>query len=453
MFFPLRFSVLAAISFSLMSCGSVPDVPYLQKSGHALNPPSDMALSFEEYVAKNTAEIRAAMQGRQDPTVFQGNYSLEDAVSMRAPYSIPIDTAVCPGGTGGEDKGFLLIHGLTDSPYLMKGLAESMRKVYPCSTIRAIVLPGHSTIPGDSNHSKDWDDSNDSELMTHKKWLQSTHYGIRSFDSVEHVTSLYVLTFSTGAPLLINHLSQYKEEKVKGAVLISAAIKAKSKAAFLAPIAQYIVPWSTVYAEEDAVRYETFSTHAAAEFYWLTKDLLDSEYQFQLPLFIAISADDNTVSAEAALEYFCDAATSNKKMIWYQHRGTDERLDSFAGGQGDCQKDILVREAEALKLPDYYKSFSHTSLSVPSSDPHYGLDGAYKQCKDYFGDIDDVSQPEKYLSCQRANVPDYVIGETTKSFKAKYSDKLIRRGVYNPDYPFMEQQIIKFIESIKASGQ
>lgn len=444
----LRLTILAAVLFSSVSCGSVPDTAYLEKSGHALNPP-DKQLSFDDYVAQSKADIRAAMQGRLDPKVFQGDYKdkLEKSVEMRAPYSIDINSALCPGVIGGEDKGFLLIHGLTDSPYLMKGLAKSLRKAYSCSTIRAIVLPGHSTIPGDSNHSADWDDSNDDDLMTHDKWLESTKYGIDSFNSLEQVESLYVLTFSTGAPLLINHLSKYKEEKLKGAVLISAAIKAKSRAAFLAPVAQYVRPWDKVYPEEDAVRYETFSTHAAAEFYWLTKDLLDDEYQFELPLYIVISADDDTVSAEAALKYFCAAKTDNKKMLWYQYGESEDPLDSFKLGRGECGDDIITREVgkDGFILPDYYKSFSHTSLSVPEDDKHYGKDGAYRQCKDYFeaGDL------TKFAKCKDATNTNYVIGEITDKFKKANKGKSIRRGVYNPDYPFMEKQILEFIESVE----
>ena len=445
-----QLSILAVTLFCLSSCGSVANIPYLEKSGHALNPPTDMEMSFDKYIAQSTADIRAAMKGRQDPAMFQGDYAeqLDKAVSMRAPFSLPIDDSVCPGGTGGDEKGFLLIHGLTDSPYLMKGLALSMRKAYPCAVIRAIVLPGHSTIPGDSNHTKDGDDSNDHELMTHDKWLTSTEYGIRSFDQEDSVTSVYVLTFSTGAPLLINHLANRNrpEEKVKGAVLISAAIKAKSKLAFLAPIAQYVVPWSTVYPEEDAVRYETFSTHAAAEFYWLTKDLLDDKYQFKLPLFIAMSADDNTVSAQAALEYFCAAETNNKKMIWYQYAWSEEPLESFKLGQGPCANNITVREAgdEGVVLTPNYVSFSHTSLSVPPWDPHYGVDGDYRQCKDYFR----KEEFEKYAQCKDPKATNYLIGETTDKLYSDNKAKLIRRGVYNPDYAFMEAQVIEFIENI-----
>ncbi|BFT30681.1 hypothetical protein D210916BOD24_18570 [Alteromonas sp. D210916BOD_24] len=442
----LRHTILLVVLFCTISCGSVSDVSYLKKSGYALTPPSDVTIDFDEYVAQNKANIKAAMLNRQDPAVFQGNYDLEDAVDLRAPYSINIDSAVCPKGVAGEDKGFLLIHGLTDSPYLMKGLAQSLRKAYPCSIIRAIVLPGHSTIPGDANHSKDWDDANDHQLMTHKKWLESTNYGIRSFDKEEHVTSLYVLTFSTGAPLLINHVSKYEEPKLKGAVFISAAVKAKSKAAFLAPVAQYLVPWSVVYPEEDAVRYETFSTHAAAEFYWLTKDLLNDQYRFPLPLFVAISADDNTVSAEAALSYFCAAKTDNKKMIWYQYAKSEEPLDSFKLGRSACRDDIIEREIgkNGFELPSYYKSFSHTALSVPESDPHYGINGAYRQCKNYFMD----DKLDLFTQCKDPKEHNYLIGETTKRFYNDNKGKLIRRGVYNPDYPFMEKQILSFIDSI-----
>ncbi len=316
-----------------LGCSSGPRPIYLEESGNGLQPPSpptppkNELIPFDEYVQTNTQQIREAMQGRLDPSKFQGDYTLEDAVEFRAPFEVPIDDAMCPEGVdaGGSNKGFLLIHGLTDSPYLMRGLAASTRAKFPCAVIRAVVLPGHSTVPGDSNL------SDKPTEMTYRQWLATTRYGIRSFDDIDEVDSLYVMTFSTGAPLLINHIAGLKnpEKKLKGAVMISAAIKAKNRLAFLAPAVQYFVPWSTVFPEEDAVRYETFSTHAAAEFYKLTKNLLDKKYRFKLPLFIAISADDDTVSAEAALKYFCSAETDTKRMVWYQHADTNKRLFAF----------------------------------------------------------------------------------------------------------------------------
>ena len=434
-----------------LGCSSGPRPIYLEESGNGLQPPSpptppkNELIPFDEYVQTNTQQIREAMQGRLDPSKFQGDYTLEDAVEFRAPFEVPIDDAMCPEGVdaGGSNKGFLLIHGLTDSPYLMRGLAASTRAKFPCAVIRAVVLPGHSTVPGDSNL------SDKPTEMTYRQWLATTRYGIRSFDDIDEVDSLYVMTFSTGAPLLINHIAGLKnpEEKLKGAVMISAAIKAKNRLAFLAPAVQYFVPWSTVFPEEDAVRYETFSTHAAAEFYKLTKNLLDEKYRFKLPLFIAISADDDTVSAEAALKYFCSAETDTKRMVWYQHADTNkkEKLAYFDEGKGACKQNIFVREAEEIGLPDYYKSFAHTALSVPPSDPHYGVNGAYKQCKHYFEDKDF----KEFEECKRAVLPSFVVGETTDSFKERYGGiKSIRRGVYNPDYETMETEIFSFIGSI-----
>lgn len=434
-----------------LGCSSGPRPIYLEESGNGLQPPSpptppkNEAIPFDVYVQTNTQQIREAMKGRLDPSKFQGVYTLEDAVEFRAPFEVPIDDVMCPEGVdaGGSNKGFLLIHGLTDSPYLMRGLAASTRAKFPCAVIRAVVLPGHSTVPGDSNL------SDKPTEMTYKQWLATTRYGIRSFDEIDEVDSLYVMTFSTGAPLLINHIADLKspEKKLKGAVMISAAIKAKNRLAFLAPAVQYFVPWSTVFPEEDAVRYETFSTHAAAEFYKLTKNLLDKKYRFKLPLFIAISADDDTVSAEAALKYFCSAETDTKRMVWYQHADTNkkEKLAYFDEGQGACKQNIIVREAEEIGLPDYYKSFAHTALSVPPSDPHYGVNGAYKQCKHYFED----KKLQKFEECKSAVLPSFVVGETTDSFKERYGAiKSIRRGVYNPDYETMETEIFSFIGSI-----
>lgn len=421
---------------------------YLEPSGQALRPPAD-DMSFSEYVSTNKQAILSVLKSKH-PNNFQGDYTLEEAAELRAPFEWPIASdSQCASGIGGADKGFLLIHGLTDSPYLMRSMAKSIRGEYPCAVIRAIILPGHGTIPGDSV---------DTEVMTHENWIKAATYGFRSFDDPTlGVESVYAVTFSTGAPVVVNHLfeitqdkqqfdSQYKdgiaEPKLKGAVFLSAAIKAATRGAIFSPILRHIWPWLNKHNEQDAVRYESFSTHAGAEFYLLTKDMHGDSFQFQRPLFVVISADDATVSPGDALKYFCNADTKNKQMIWYEsNANTKKKLADYKVNH-ECLQNITVRVAEDVAT-DYYKQFAHTALSVDPDDPHYGVTGAYKQCKGYF-DMDEPANAD-FTECVNAKLPDYVIGEPRKLEDSEFK----RRGIYNPDYAFMEARILAFIDSIE----
>jgi esterase/lipase len=419
---------------------------YLQRSGSAVSPPP-VNIPFEDYVNNTEAQILSVLTEKQTPSHYQHNqgsgYTQAVAAKMRAPFQIPANaTTRCTDGDSGANKGFLLVHGLTDSPYLMTGLAASVHNQYPCALIRAIVLPGHSTIPGDTLSSKD---------MTYQKWQEATAYGVSSFDKMDDIRSVYVLSFSTGAPLLIRHIKEHENDntKIKGAVFISAAIKAKNKWAFSASFLQHFIDWTDLHNEQDAARYESFSFHAGAEFYELTTVLDKDQYQFTLPLFVAISADDTTVSAEAALNYFCAAKNPIKKLIWYEYADSKEPLSNFAGNIGDCRKDITVRTPkDVVNIPSQYVSFSHTSLSMPPNDDHYGVNGNYKQCKDYY----DFDKPEsqEFTGCVKAEGDHYIVGEGTKELKAYAKDKGLywRRGTYNADYDFMVEQIISFLGSL-----
>ena len=269
-------AIVIILSVSLVA-GCTHTESYLQRSDNAVSPPP-VNIPFEDYVKNTQAQILSVLTEKQTPSHYQGSgYTQAVAAKMRAPFQIPADaTTRCTDSDSGAHKGFLLVHDLTDSPYLMTGLAASVQKHYPCALIRAIVLPGHSTIPGDSLSSKD---------MTYQKWQEATAYGVSSFDNMDDIQSVYVLSFSTGAPLLIRYIKERKNQstKIKGAVFISAAIKAKNKWAFAASFLQHFMDWTDLHNEQDAARYESFSFHAGAEFYKLTKVLDKDQYQFTLP--------------------------------------------------------------------------------------------------------------------------------------------------------------------------
>ena len=101
---------LLILAFNITACGSVPD--YLEPSGQALRPPAD-DMSFSEYVSTNKQAILSVLKSKH-PNNFQGDYTLEEAAELRAPFEWPIASdSQCASGIGGADKGFLLIHGLT----------------------------------------------------------------------------------------------------------------------------------------------------------------------------------------------------------------------------------------------------------------------------------------------------------------------------------------------------
>ena len=380
--------------------------------------------TFTEYVSRNEERIRAVLAQSYyalNSEPFGPGYPLERVVQMRAPYELLPDPQRCGQGAGqpGAGLGFLLIHGLTDSPYLLRGMSASLTERYPCAIVRGLLLPGHGTQPGDSLE------------MRHEDWLRVTEFGVDSFRG--QVEALYMVGFSTGTSLSVRYVDEHRDDTlVRGLIMLSPALAARSSSAYLAPYLRWFSDWLGAEAEHDAARYESFSVNAGAEFYLLTRELTRAEFEpLPVPVFMAGSGDDTTVNIEAAREFFCSKTpVGPSRMLWYSATATGS--DPVASCPG-----LQVLPAEAPEQRVY--SLSHTSISVPPEDPHYGFDGAYSICLHY-GD-----GTPNFNSCVNDDAQT-VYGERNLGSEGRFEGKLIRRGSFNPHYAVMFDAIACFID-------
>lgn len=410
---------LLALLGVLMACTSTADSPLHRASGSEAWIPTPGA-PFADYVAQNETRIRQVLStyhysAQAEP--FGPGYPLERAVAMRSPYELRNPQAVCPQSEGAR-QGFLLIHGLTDSPYLLRGIAASLLDEFPCALIRGLLLPGHGTVPGDTL------------AMRHAEWLQVTQYGVDSFRG--EVDALYMVGFSTGTSLSVRYADAHREDALlKGLIMLSPALAARSESAWLSPYARWFTAWLGREAERDAARYESFSMNAGAEFHLLTRQLTDPDFApLQVPVFMAGSGDDTTVNMEAARAFFCSKTPADARhMLWYRAAATGSDPVAECAGL-----EVVAAEAPAQRVV----SLSHTSISVPPEDPHYGLDGAYAICLQY-GD----GSPD-YLTC-RNDPAQTVYGERNLGSEGRHEGKLIRRGSFNPHYDAMFAAMTCFI--------
>ncbi|CAK8717427.1 esterase [Candidatus Electrothrix aarhusensis] len=435
MILPKSRTVLSLTCLTLLTaCGG--KEKYLEPTGKAAFVP-ESTVEFSQYVhnsRKNIENILNEVRPNENKESYLGKYTNEEAAAMRSPFQVESDRSQCNGMSKGNEKGFLLIHGLTDSPYLMSSISDSLAKEYPCSLIRAVLLPGHGTVVGDSlnMHNEDW-----------KKIVQ---YGVDSFKHVDRVTDLYVAGFSTGTSLAIDYMQQNpsqrgtdRDDKIKGMILLSTAVKAKSKFACLSPLVSYVKDWMSVFHERDAARYESFSYNAGAEFYDLTKDMANPEYALDIPVLMAVSADDATVDARAAREFFCYSKNVKRRaLIWYQsfYPEINAEINSKDTPELMCENIVEVRPKD---LDPQYKTLNiaHTAISIRPEDAHYGINGKYHNCKKY----DSEKTMDQFYACQ-SNTSDYFFGEKNlEDSEGRY----FRRGTFNPDYKNLEARILCFV--------
>jgi len=379
--------------------------------------------SFDYYIEQNKQRIRAALSEHffsKQETPFGSDYTLEEVVQMRAPFQIPESGQTCNDPRAGSGKGFILVHGLSDSPYLLSAVARSLSDFYPCALIRTLLTPGHGTVPGD--------------LMRVKRddWEKATAFGIEGFPA--SVNELYMVGYSNGSSLLLSYMDQHRtDESLKGLILLSPGLKADDWRIYLAPYLHRVVKWINTESDEDAAKYESFATNAAAEFHKLTREVTHPDFPpVDVPVFMAMSSDDMTVKNITAVDFFCNKVNNNhRRLLWYRSENT--AISPSISCEGLDVVDVSIDNPRFI-------SHSHVSITMPISDPHYGIDGNYSSCLVY------SDEPIRFAECKSNNI-ETVYGELSiLDDDDLYQGKLVRRTTFNPLYDEMMIGVRCFID-------
>lgn len=437
--------LLPLITTCITACAG--NDPLFKPTGQASFVPDDR-VPFTEYVQDSRANIEQVLnEVRPDngDRTYLGGYINAQAAAMRSPFQVPANEEErCGDMTKGAGKGFLLIHGLIDSPYLLHSIRDSLHRQYPCALIRAVLLPGDGTVVGDSLE------------MDHQDWQHIVEYGIKGFQEDDRISTLYLVGFSAGTSLAVDYMKTHpatdateRADKIHGLVLLSASVKAKSRFAFLSSFFNLFADWLNRSEEEDAARYESFSYQAGAEFYTLTRGMVDPEYALKVPVLMAASADDATVDAEAARRFFCfSGGTDRQVLLWYQ--SADPVVNARIAQTADLQcRNIL--EVPLADIPKEFRTVNLSHLAVPISpdDPHYGLHGRYRHCGKY------ASSPTDLAAC-RDDAENNLFGEDNveelpADLKPEY--RTLRRGTFNPLYKQLEAMLFCFTDDACSTAE
>jgi len=305
-------------------------------------------------------------------------------------------------------RGVLLTHGLSDSPYHMRYLAEFFQR--NGFRVMAVLLPGHGTQPGDLLDVC-WQD-----------WAEAVAYGAGCL--AEEVDEVYLAGFSAGAALSLQQAA--KDRRVRGLFLFSPALEISSRArrASLHGLYSWLLPrsaWLNVLPDRDLYKYESFCMNAVVQMWRLTQALPKGE--LQIPLFAVASADDATVVSDAALGLMERGRHTLRQLVWYAAEDPQQADVEWVNS--------VMPEKRIL-------SGAHTAIVIPPSDPHYGEAGEYVNCLHYFGEGDGC-----YSACQSAQA--VWQGEVTRK---NLANGLLRRLMYNPHFDDMVASMVRFIERL-----
>ncbi len=365
--------------------------------------------------------------------------------------------------------GVLLVHGLSDSPYSMRALAERLHaEGYWAVGLR---LPGHGTAPAALTRAR-WPD-----------WAAAVRIGARHLrERIGAERPLYIVGYSTGAALGVEYaLARLAGEtlpRVDGLVLLSPAIGV-SPAAVLASWQARMgaipgfekLAWASLGPEYDPYKYTSFAVNAGAQIYALTREIatriaaLDAGDGVQgMPRVLAFqSAADATVSPEALVRGFLRrlAPQGHELVVFDINRDAmAETLLVPAAGAGvqrllaagplpfaltvvtnrDPQTyEVVARrrgarslelasEPTGLEWPRGVFSLSHLALPISPADPLYGATRPEPPAGIYLG------RPALLGERELLAVPD--------------SDLVRLR--FNPFFSYLEQRVVEFARAAPA---
>ncbi len=323
--------------------------------------PSRAATAFDESRYRSFQDYQAWTRHLlETEKVFKEDRHRDREIRAAMPFELPPASHCSMTDSKKPAKGILLIHGLSDTPFAVTDLGKAFSE--RCFLVRAILLPGHGTRPGDLLK------------IQREDWLNASQFALKTLKS--DTDQVFVGGFSLGG--LLSVLIGLDDPDVKGVFAFSPALKLnRSWQIRQAVWLRHFIDWADEGLPDDYARYEAMPLNGVAETYLLTEELreeLDSQ-KVQTPVFMAQSADDPVIDTAANQQYFTrNLINSANRLIIYQKKPAR----SFE------PDDKRVFYANSF-LPDQQISgFSHQSIHVAPDNPHYGVEGDYRNCGENF---------------------------------------------------------------------
>lgn len=307
----------------------------------------------------------------------------------------------------------VLLHGLTDSPYSMRSIAQ----LYRAHGFVALVprMPGHGTVPASLTHEgrKQWNAATD---MAMREARRRASGGI----------PIHLVGYSNGAALALLHVTGRIERgepaDADRLVLLSPMIEVNAFARYagLAGVPAFFTryaksAWLDLLPEFNAFKYNSFPVRAARESYLVTADLQASLRRIgeqgrmaRMPPILAFqSIVDDTVTARAVTTRLFDALPANGSELvlfdvnrsrvmapMFRERATAWSRDALqtsraytltvVGPASDEDANAVARSRRAgapaivaspigVRYPADVYSLSHVALPFADDDPLYGI--------------------------------------------------------------------------------
>lgn len=395
---------LSALLLGCSSTGPSAPSPDMMSSGWrdaaALAPAAD----FDAYVSGVRQELRLHR--------VPFDASMADAeLSRVAPFRTPA-SADCP--TPAPRGIAILIHGLSDTAFAMRDLANSLAR--QCFESRVLLLPGHGTRPADLM------------LVNHRDWLVHAHAAVQQAARESDV--VVVAGFSLGASLALTVAAE-SPDSVDAVIGLSPAYRIRSN--LLARQARWVAafrPWLDVGPRQDFARYGAMPTRGIASTMAVLGNMdarMRRQGALQTPWLVVQSDDDEVVDVEANRRFF-DANAADRRSLLVKYFSEPSKAPP-------SDRVIWLPAADA---PQRVVGLSHLALHIAPDNSHYGIAGAYRNCgSPPFRQQDEVDQ------CKQAERVWYGVGGQSPP-----PGEAGARATFNPHYPDLERRIGEFLNTV-----
>ena len=366
----------------------------------------------------------------------------------------------------------LLLHGMSDSPYSLRAIGESLHR--NGVTVVGMRLPGHGTAPTGLRG------------ITADDLAAAAELGVRHASGLAADRPVYVVGYSMGGALAVDYalrkLDDESQPELAGIVLVSPAIGVTAAAQFAVWQARvgYLLglpklEWNSITLEYDPFKYGSFAVNAGDVVYRLTQRInagIDRARSMQalerLPPILAFqSIVDATVSTPALIDglmanlpargdelvVFDIDRTEGAEILMARNPSDDIQT---AMGDGDLPFSIsvvtnrltgtneveVVHQAERSAVrtatplhsewPEDVVSLTHVALPIPPTDELYG----------------NVA----YRNPDRLHLGNLSLRGERGLLLIPASDQLRMR--WNPFFNYLERRILEFMEliEIEVSG-
>jgi len=370
--------------------------------------------------------------------------------------------------TPGPVGGVLLLHGMSDSPYSLRALAQALHdKGYQVLGLR---LPGHGTAPSGIRH------------VTMDDMTAAVRVGMRHLAAGVGNKPIHMIGYSTGAPLALGFALDAIEGIATPApasvVLISPAIRihpvaglARFKNGLAALPGLGGLAWTQVQPEFDPYKYNSFTTRAGDVVHRLTRSV-DGRVAERAqahpdavlpPILVFKSTVDATVTTEAVVDnLLARLAPHRHELVLFDINRSAAKSTLLITDPGPLTNRLIAdatlpfavtlvtnesagsnavvahrkrpfsadtTDIEPLDLawPTGVISLSHVALSFPPDDPIYGQRPP--------GNDDAIFLGEMNLKGERGLL--------------KLPGDWLLRMRYNPFYEIVEQRVLEWFEAAR----